>query len=170
MLLVLRLYPIQVVISLPLWIKLTMGQLLLFLCETSAAFSAYVRGVLGTNRFSQFVIDWLVCFGYSANNNTQGAFPIFFLICSDLLNCLRNLGTMYITTESVWAIHWAIPHKSLHFSLFWYMHCTATQDISSSSKNINSTARISRLSSVSCGYALKVHSQFWENVWQLNAL
>ena len=77
-----------------------MGQLLLFLCETSATFLAYIRGVLGTNRFSHFVIDWLVCFGYSANNSTRGAFPILFLICSDLLNCLRNLGTMYITAES----------------------------------------------------------------------
>ena len=55
--LVLKLYPIQVVISLPFWIKLTIGQLFLFFCETSAAFLGYVGGVLGSKLFSQFVID-----------------------------------------------------------------------------------------------------------------
>ena len=54
---VLKLYTIQVVISLPLWIRLTMDQLLLFFCETSATFLAYGRGVLGTKIFSQFVND-----------------------------------------------------------------------------------------------------------------
>ena len=37
-LLVLKLYSIQVVIALPLWIKLTMDQLLFFFCATSSAF------------------------------------------------------------------------------------------------------------------------------------
>ena len=56
-LLVLKLYPIQVVISLPLWIKLTMGQLLLlFLCNFCSFFS-YVGGVLVTNLFSLLLID-----------------------------------------------------------------------------------------------------------------
>ena len=50
-LLVLKLYPIQVVISLPLWIKLTIVQLLLvFLCSFNSFFS-YVGGVLVTNIF-----------------------------------------------------------------------------------------------------------------------
>ena len=40
----------------------------------------------------------------------------------------------------------AIPHKSHHFSLFWCILCMATPDISSLSENINSTARVSRLS------------------------
>ena len=53
-----KLYPIQVVVSLPLWIKLTMGQLLHFSCERSAASLAYVEDVLLTNLFWQFVIDW----------------------------------------------------------------------------------------------------------------
>ena len=35
------------------------------------------------------------------NYNTRGAFAILFLICSDLLNCLRSLSNMVITTESV---------------------------------------------------------------------
>ena len=56
-LLVLKLCPIQVVISLPLWIKLTMGQLLLFfLCNFSSFFS-YVGGILVTNHFSLLLID-----------------------------------------------------------------------------------------------------------------
>ena len=48
--------PIQVVISLPLWIKLTMGELFLFFCETSAAFS-YVGGIPVTNHFSLLLIN-----------------------------------------------------------------------------------------------------------------
>ena len=55
--LVLKLCPIQVVISLPLWIKLTMGQLLLFfLCNFSSFFS-YVGGIPVTNHFSLLLID-----------------------------------------------------------------------------------------------------------------
>ena len=42
--------------------------------------------------------------------------------------------------------YWAVPSKSCHFLLFWCMPCTATPDISSSRKNINSTTRVSRLS------------------------
>ena len=56
-LLVLKLCPIQVVISLSLWIKLTMGQLLLFfLCNFSSFFS-YVGGIPVTNHFSLLLID-----------------------------------------------------------------------------------------------------------------
>ena len=55
-LLVLKVYPIQVIISLPLWVKLTMGQLLLiFLCSFSSFFS-YVRGILVANHFSLLLI------------------------------------------------------------------------------------------------------------------
>ena len=55
--LVLKLCPIQAVISLPLWIKLTMGQLLLFfLCNVSNFFS-YVGGILVTNHISLLSID-----------------------------------------------------------------------------------------------------------------
>ena len=97
LLLVLKLYPIQVVISLPLWIKLTMGQLLLlFLCNFCSFFN-YVRGVLVTNFFSLLFID---IFGNSANYNTGGEFVTIFLICSDLLNWLRGNGTIVIITES----------------------------------------------------------------------
>ena len=60
-LLVLKLYPIQVVVSLPQLIKLTMNQiLLLFLCNLCSIFS-YFGGVLVTNFFSLLLIDifWL---------------------------------------------------------------------------------------------------------------
>ena len=100
-----------------------MGLLLhFFLCN----FSSF----LSTSEVSFFtVIDCSVYFGYSANyNNTRGAFAILFLICSNLLNCLRSIGIMFTTG-----------------SLFWCMFCTATPDISSSSENINSTARVSKL-------------------------
>ena len=57
MLLVLKLCSIQVIISLPLWIKLTMGQLLLFfLCNFSSFFN-YIGGILVTNYFSLLLID-----------------------------------------------------------------------------------------------------------------
>ena len=89
-----KLYHIEVVISFSLWIKLTMNQLLLlFLCNFCSSFS-YVESVLVTNLFSLL----LIC-GYSANYNTQGAFVIIFLICNDVLNCLRSVGTIVITTQ-----------------------------------------------------------------------
>ena len=54
--LVLKLCPTQVVISLPLWIDITMGQLLLFfLCNFSSFFS-YVRGIPVTNHFSLLLV------------------------------------------------------------------------------------------------------------------
>ena len=40
----------------------------------------------------------------------------------------------------------AVPSKSCHFSLFWCILCTATPYISRSMENINSMARVSRLS------------------------
>ena len=77
MLLVLKLCSIQVVILLPLWIKLTMGWLLLFFCSASAAVLLIDGYILAIH---QIII--------------QGAFAILFLIFSDLLNCLRSIGTM----------------------------------------------------------------------------
>ena len=71
-LLVLKLYPIQVFISLPLWIKLTKGSYYSFFCATSAAF-------LATNHFSLLLIDRYII-GYSANYNTQGAFVTLFYL------------------------------------------------------------------------------------------
>ena len=44
------------------------------------------------------------------------------------------------------SFYWAVSSKSRHFLLFWCMFCTATPGVSSSSKNINSTVRVSRQS------------------------
>ena len=97
-LLILKLCPIQVNISFLLWIKLTMGRLLLFfLCNFSSFFQLRWRYFCNQPFFT--VIDWTVCFDYSANNSIQGAFAILSLICSDLLNFLRRLGAMIIATE-----------------------------------------------------------------------
>ena len=53
----LKLGPTQVVISVPLWVKLTIAQLLLFfLCNFSSFFS-YVGGIPVTNHFSLLLID-----------------------------------------------------------------------------------------------------------------
>ena len=88
-LLVLKLCPIQVVVSLPLWIKLTMNQLLLCFLSNFSSFLSYVRGIPVTNHFSLFIDRYILCD---------------------------------------------------------YMPWAVTPDISSSSKNINSTARVSRIS------------------------
>ena len=50
--LVLKLCPIQVVILLPLWIKPTMGQLLLFFICNFSSIISYVGGIPVTNYFS----------------------------------------------------------------------------------------------------------------------
>ena len=60
-LLVLKLYPIQIIISFPFWIKLIMVQLMLFfLCNFSSFFS-YVGVILVSNLISLLLIDifWL---------------------------------------------------------------------------------------------------------------
>ena len=56
-LLVLKLCPIQVVIWLPLWIKLAMGQLLLLSLWNFCSFFSYIIVVLVTNLFSLLLID-----------------------------------------------------------------------------------------------------------------
>ena len=113
-----------------------MGQLLLlFLCNVCSFFS-YAGVVQVTNLFSR-------CYWY--------IFVIIFLICSDLLNSLRNVGTIVITTKKglnnlkvIFTEQFVT--KNHCFSLFWCILCTSTPDISSSSKNINNKGRVSRLS------------------------
>ena len=87
---VLKLYPIQV-ISLPLWIKLTMSQLLLLFMYNFCSLLNYVGGVPIPNLFQCY---WFIYFGYLANYSTQRAIVIIFLICCNLLNCLRSAGTL----------------------------------------------------------------------------
>ena len=63
----------------------------LFFCS----FFSYARGVLETNLFTVVVMIW---FGFPVNFNAQGAFLITFLICNNLLNYLRSISTIVITT------------------------------------------------------------------------
>ena len=56
-LLVLKLCPIQVVVLLPLWIKLTMGQLLLFFLYNFSSFFSCIGGIPVTNHFALLLID-----------------------------------------------------------------------------------------------------------------
>ena len=58
-------------------------------------FFSYARGVLETNLFTVIVMTW---FGFPVNFNAQGAFLITFLICNNLLNYLRSISTIVITT------------------------------------------------------------------------
>ena len=71
----------QVVISLPLWIKFTMGQFSYrsFFCANSEL------PILATLLNDGYIlaIQQII---------TRGAFAIHFLICSYLLNCLRTLA------------------------------------------------------------------------------
>ena len=72
----------------------------LFFCGTSSAFLATSEVCLQPIIIYSY---WLIgIFWLSASYNTQGAFAILFLICRDLLNCLRSRGTMVITTQSGW--------------------------------------------------------------------
>ena len=141
--LVLKLCHIQVVISLPLWIKLTMGPLLLFyLCNFSSIFS-YVGCIPVTNPFSLLLIDrYILAIQQIITHKVHFQYSFW------------SVAIFWTSSEQPWhhghnnrkwlkqpKIHfyWAIPSKSCHFSLFWCMLCTATPDISSSSKI--STAR-----------------------------
>ena len=57
----------------------------------------------------------MTCFGYAANYNIQEAFLIIFFICSDLLNCLRSVGTVVVKTESCYCILKIIFTKKFFF-------------------------------------------------------
>ena len=69
----------------------------------------------------------MICFGYATNYNTQRAFAIIFLICSDLLNCLRSTGTIVVTTESVFTMKFFTETvKAAIFAVLMYSlygHC-----------------------------------------------
>ena len=143
-LLVLKLCPIQVVILLPLWIKLPMGQLLLFfLCDFSSFFS-YVVAILLTKYFSLLLIDRYILAIQQFITHEEHLRYFFwsvaiFWTASEALHYGHN-NKKWLKSLKV------IPHKSHHFSLFWCMLCPATPEISSSNKNFNSTAHVFRLS------------------------
>ena len=141
-------YPIQVIISIPMWIKLTMCQLLLFfLCNFCSLFS-YAGSVLVKAPF--FHRYWFIYFDYSANYDTQRVFVINFLISNDLLNCFRSVATI-VNINRKWLkqpqnhFNLGSSQKSQHFLLFRCILCMATPDISIFRENLNNTARVSRL-------------------------
>ena len=78
----------------PIMAKTHLGPVIaLFSVKLQQIFS-YAGGILVTNHFSLLLTD-----RYPANYNTRGAFAMHFLICIDLLNCFRSLGTVVTTTE-----------------------------------------------------------------------
>ena len=86
---------LKILISIALWIKLITDQLLLlFLCNFC---SFFIRRRSPSNQ--SFLLLLMICFSYAANYNTRGAFVIIFLTSSDLLNHLRSVGTIVVTTE-----------------------------------------------------------------------
>ena len=100
---------------------------------------------LGGNRFSKSSIS-------SFESGTVAWVKMHvFSVCTYLLNCLRSLDTMVITRESDWNSPKVISTEQFRtkfavFLTFWCMLCTVSPDISSSSKNIKSSAYVSRLS------------------------
>ena len=149
MFLVLKLCTIQVVISLPLWIKLTMGQFLLFfLCNFSSFFS-YGGGISITNHFSLSLIDRYILAIQQIITHKEHLWYSFWSVAifwtsSEALAPYSSQQKLAQTVSS--HFYWAVPSKSRHFWQFWCMLCTATPNISSSSENITSAAHVSRLS------------------------
>ena len=112
------------------------------------SFFSFAGGVLVINLFY---------YGYAA----QGAFVIIFFICNDLFNCLKSVCTILLRTENDQNRVKVNSTKNIftessHYLLFWCIPCTVTQEISSSSKNINNTACVPGYVSVSV-YAPKVY-------------
>ena len=150
--LVLKLCPIQVAISLPLWIKLTMGQLLpFFLCNFSSFFG-YVGGIPVTSHFSLLLIDRYILAMQQIITHKEHLRYSFWSAA-----IFYSFGTIFITTESGCGLSSLKVIFTEQFlaevaifrcfdvcSVRYFDVCSV--DISSSSKNINSTARVSRLS------------------------
>ena len=120
-LLVLKLCPIQAVISLPLWIKLTMGQLVLFfLCNSSSSFQLW-GGIHLTNHFS------LLLFG-------RYILAIQQIITRSICNTLDLYQSSELPqrpwhhghNNRKWLkqpqshFYWAVPSKSFHFRCLMY--------------------------------------------------
>ena len=152
-LLVLKLCPIQVVISLPLWIKLTMCQLLFFFLWNFSSFFSWRRRCPRNQLFST-VCYWLISIFWLFSKfwiitheehlrYTFWSVAIFWAVSEALAPCSEQ---QKVTKTILKSFSLTNPPKSHHSSLFWCILCTATPDISSSIKNINSTVRVSRLS------------------------
>ena len=135
-------YGVFVVISFPLWINLNMAHLLLF-------FSVQRPQLFLTNLFSVLLFDRYILAIQQIITHGEHLRYYFWSIAiswtaSEALVPWQNNRKWLKQPQS--HFHQAIFHKGHHFLLFWCMFCTANPDIWSSSENINSTARVSRLS------------------------
>ena len=124
--------PIQIVISLPLWIKLTMGQLLLhFLCNFYS-FSSYVWGVLVTNPFLLSIDRYILAIQQTTTHEHLWFFWSVAICRNHQKRWHYSHNNKRWLKEPQIYFHLVIPHKSHHFWLFWCILCTATPDILSS--------------------------------------
>ena len=117
-----------------------MGQLLrFFLCNFNIFFS-YVGGIPVTNHFSLLLIDrYILAIQQIITHKEHFRYSFSSELPQKPWHHGHNNRKWLKQPQS--HFYWAVPSKSRHFSLFWCMLCTATPDISSSSENINSTAR-----------------------------
>ena len=121
MLFVLKLCFIHVVISLPLWIKLSLGQLLLFFLCNFSSFFIYVGGIPVTNHFSLFLIDrYILAIRQIIINKEHFRYSfwskaIFWTSLEALAPWPRQQKVVKTASKS---FHWAVPSKSRHFLLF----------------------------------------------------
>ena len=120
-LMVLKLYSKQVVILLPLLIKLTMGQLLLFFLCNFSSFLSYVGAVQVTNLFPLLLIDRYILaiqqiitheehLRYSFDQQQSSELP------QKPWHYGHNNRKQLIQSQSYFYL--TIPHKSHHFWLF----------------------------------------------------
>ena len=135
-----NLYPIQVVVSLPWWIKHTMRQLLIFFLWKCLSFFSYVGGALVFNFFSVILFDKHILAIQQTITHEE-----------DLWHSFWSVTICWTAAEALvpWSKQQKMAKKSFllgNFSLLWCMLCTTTPDLSRSSDNINSKACVSRLS------------------------
>ena len=122
-----------------------MGQLLLFfLCNFNSFFS-YVGYIPVTNGFSLLLIDRYILAIQQVITHKEHLRYSFW--SSELPQKPWHHGHNNRKWLKQPKSHFyvAVPGKSHLFPLFWCMLSTATPDISSSSENMNSMARVSRL-------------------------
>ena len=140
MFLVLKLYPIQVFISVALWTKLTMGQLVLFFLCNFCNFVSYIRAVLVNNLFPLLLIDRYILTIQQFITHKKHFWYTFW---SAAISELPQKRWYHSYNNRKWLkqsqSHFT-KRKSHNFLLFCYILGTASPDNLASSKNINNTA------------------------------
>ena len=139
-----------------------MGQLLFFFLSNFSSFFSRVGDIPVTNHFSLSLIDrYILAIQQIITNKKHLRYSfwsvaIFWTYSEASVPWYNNRKWLKQPQSH---FYWAFPNKSRLFSLFWCMLCTATADISSWSENINSTARVSRLSFRFLWLWCKIHIQ-----------